>query len=317
MDFNRYWTYDEITSYMRQMEASYPSISRVEQMGRTEEGRDILGIRIGDPERLADGSLPVVLITAAANARDWITAMSAVNLMHMLLDQYVLYRDIVDNLEWFIVPVTNPDGYVFSMTPGNRDWIKNRRQNNGTDCRGVNIERNFDFNWDWDINSSSDPCAENFKGTTADSEEETRTIQFAVDIFHRIQHAYVSLQAGTHDGINGLITYPYAYSNEGIPNNWEEQQNVAWDMSDDIRFRSGARYLTGTFSNIVVPTGGTSMDYAAGVDDVPLSYTILTPPFGQFGWDAEPWRINAVVDQVFMAIETLARYAIDMPLENP
>lgn len=118
MNFDRYWTYDEIASYMRQMEASYPSISRVEQMGRTEEGRDILGIRIGDPERLADGSLPVVLITAAANARDWITAMSAVNLMHMLLDQYAIYREIVDNLEWFIIPVANPDGYVFSMTSG-------------------------------------------------------------------------------------------------------------------------------------------------------------------------------------------------------
>ena len=118
IDFNRYWTYDDINSFLRQMETSYPSISKVEQMGRTEEGRDILGIRIGDPERLADGSLPVVFITAAANARDWITAMSAVNLIHILLDQYIFYRDIVDNLEWFIIPVANPDGYVFSMTPG-------------------------------------------------------------------------------------------------------------------------------------------------------------------------------------------------------
>jgi hypothetical protein len=77
---------------------------------------------------------------------------------------------------------------------------------------GVNIERNFDFSWGLDINSSNDPCAENYRGPAADSEEETKTIQFAVDIFSRIQPAYVTLKAGLPNTFNGLISYPYAFS---------------------------------------------------------------------------------------------------------
>lgn len=90
--------------------------------------------------------------------------------------------------------------------------MKNRRVNAGSDCIGVNVERNFDFNWDSDIDSSTDPCADNFKGPSADSEEETKTIQFTVDITRRIQLAYVSLKAGQQDFFNGLITYPFAFS---------------------------------------------------------------------------------------------------------
>lgn len=90
--------------------------------------------------------------------------------------------------------------------------MKNRVVNQGSDCLGVNIERNFDFNWDTDIDSSSDPCADNFRGPAADSEEETKTIQFTVDLTRRIQLAYISLKAGQPNNFNGLITYPFAFS---------------------------------------------------------------------------------------------------------
>lgn len=93
----------------------------------------------------------------------------------------------------------------------NRDWVKNRRVNHGSDCLGVNIERNFDFSWGIDINSSDDPCSDIFRGPSADSEEETKAIQFAVDIFSRIQPAYITLKAGLPNTFNGLITYPYSF----------------------------------------------------------------------------------------------------------
>lgn len=90
--------------------------------------------------------------------------------------------------------------------------MKNRRANSGSDCLGVNVERNFDYMWGLGINSSDDPCEDNFSGPEADSEEETKTIQFAVDIFRRIQHGYISLKAGTFGTFNGHIAYPFSYS---------------------------------------------------------------------------------------------------------
>ena len=107
------------------------------------------------------------------------------------------------------------------------------------------------------------------------------------------------------------------FFSEGIPDNWEETQNVAWDMGTSVRDQTGARFLTGTYSNMASsPAGGTSMDYAVGVDQIPLSYTIFAPPSGRFGWDVEVWRINPVVDQMFFAIERLARHALTMPFER-
>lgn len=105
-------------------------------------------------------------------------------------------------------------------------------------------------------------------------------------------------------------------TSEAMPPNWDETQNVAWEMSNNIRGNTGARFSTGTYSNMVVPTAGTSMDYAAGADSVPLSYTIFTPPFGRFGWDVEEFRINAIADQIFFAIENLGRYVLEMPRED-
>jgi hypothetical protein len=84
--------------------------------------------------------------------------------------------------------------------------------NPGSTCLGVNIERNFDFDWGVNTDSSADPCSDNFRGPFADSEEETKTIQFTVDITRRIQLAYVSLKAALPDTFNGLITYPFAFS---------------------------------------------------------------------------------------------------------
>lgn len=101
-----------------------------------------------------------------------------------------------------------------------------------------------------------------------------------------------------------------------MPPNPEESQNLSWQMSRNVRERTGARFSTGSYSNLATSTAGTSMDYAAAVDGVPLSYTIFTPPFGRFGWDVEEFRINAIVDQIFFAVENLGRYVLARPQEN-
>jgi murein tripeptide amidase MpaA len=103
---------------MRHINEKYPETTEIFQMGRTSQGRDIVGIRVTSEEHLAQETLPVIFVTAATSARDWITAMSAVNLIHMLAEYRYLYAEIVDDIDWYIIPVANPDGYTFSMTDG-------------------------------------------------------------------------------------------------------------------------------------------------------------------------------------------------------
>jgi murein tripeptide amidase MpaA len=103
---------------MDELEAEFPEICEVEQMGRTEGGREIRGLRITNEEHLGRETLPVIFLTAGTSARDWISTMAAVDVMHELAEHYEDFRNIVDNVEWFIIPIANPDGYEFSRTEG-------------------------------------------------------------------------------------------------------------------------------------------------------------------------------------------------------
>jgi carboxypeptidase A4 len=118
ISFDSYPSLDEIYDYMDLLEEQFNDIVEVEMMGRTEGGREIRGLRITNEEHLGQETLPVMFVTAGASARDWIAVMAAVDLMYHLVEEYEDYRNIVDNLEWFIIPVANPDGYEFSRTQG-------------------------------------------------------------------------------------------------------------------------------------------------------------------------------------------------------
>jgi hypothetical protein len=87
-------------------------------------------------------------------------------------------------------------------------------------------------------------------------------------------------------------------------------------MSARINRITGARYRTGGIANLIGSTSGTSVDYAAWEFNAPLSYVIYAPPSGHFGWDVEEWRINPIVDQIFAAVDDMARHIIFAPTEN-
>ena len=81
---------------------------------------------------------------------------------------------------WFM-PVSNPDGYDFTFTPGNRLWRKNLRDNNGdgqiTIGDGVDPNRNFATQWNYDKEGSSDdPASDTYRGPSPGSEPETKAM---------------------------------------------------------------------------------------------------------------------------------------------
>ncbi len=54
-------------------------------------------------------------------------------------------------------------------------WRKNRRPSRH-ECEGVDLDRNFPFDWDG-AGSSSDPCDDTFRGPSQFSEPETRALR--------------------------------------------------------------------------------------------------------------------------------------------
>ncbi len=163
----------------------HDALTEVVDIGDTVNGQDILAVRVtAGADDVADGSRPAVLYAAAQHAREWITPEMTRRLMHHVLDNYgtdAEITELVDTTELWFLPVSNPDGYDFTFTEGNRLWRKNLRDNNGdgeiTVGDGVDLNRNFAVKWGWDNEGSSpDPASDTYRGPSPNSEPETQAL---------------------------------------------------------------------------------------------------------------------------------------------
>jgi murein tripeptide amidase MpaA len=108
-------------------------------------------------------------------------------------------KNIVETLDVFIFPLVNPDGRIFVQSPlGDAMWRKNRNPNSGLPCKGVDINRNYDFLWDSGIGTSANSCTDVFRGSAAFSEPETRNVRHMIDTYTNIKfmidvHSYSEL----------------------------------------------------------------------------------------------------------------------------
>ena len=132
-------------------------------IGKTTNGQDIIALKVtlGAP-LLKDGAKPSTLYMSAQHAREWITPEMNRRLMHYYVDGYLRNRQVtnlINTTELWFVPVSNPDGYDFTFTPGQRLWRKNLRDNNGdgviTPGDGVDPNRNYAYKWGYDNEGSS------------------------------------------------------------------------------------------------------------------------------------------------------------------
>nr|CAD7266361.1 unnamed protein product [Timema shepardi] len=112
ISFDSYLRYDQIRAYLLQLATNYPTLVTVENIGFTYEGRPIVIAKISSG---GQGSRPVIAIEAGIHAREWIAPATAVYIINQLVENSE-NSDLISNVDWHIVPVTNPDGYEFSHT---------------------------------------------------------------------------------------------------------------------------------------------------------------------------------------------------------
>lgn len=68
----------------------------------------------------------MIFIEAGIHAREWIAPATATYLLDQLLrSNDPVIMDMAQNIDWYIVPITNPDGYEYTHTM-NRNWRKSR-----------------------------------------------------------------------------------------------------------------------------------------------------------------------------------------------
>ena len=124
MDWTSYHSQDDMEAYMDYLVETYPELVSTEVIGQSYEGRDMRILKICKGGTC--GEKPAMWIDGGIHSREWVAHATAMWIMKELVENGAQYpSEIVDQLDWYILPVLNPDGYEFSRTD-NRMWRKSR-----------------------------------------------------------------------------------------------------------------------------------------------------------------------------------------------
>lgn len=189
---------------------------------------------------------------------------------------------ILEAMDIWLLPCVNPDGRHHVMTVDDM-WRKNRRDNPGTPCDGVDLNRNADLVWGVAQGQTScSPCADIYCGPSAFSEPETRNVKHILDSERIVSfvdvHSFSELvlypwghaptqSTNPSQRFTGLPTgtctasIPSTYAEYMHPRDVQRFRTVAGRIVADIAAVRGRRYTPQT-SFALYPTTGTQGDYA-------------------------------------------------------
>ncbi|NRA95730.1 MAG: carboxypeptidase regulatory-like domain-containing protein [Planctomycetes bacterium] len=124
-----------------------------------------------------DEDEPEVLFVACHHCREIVTPEIGLDIIGRLTTGYgsdPAITALVDQYEIWVAPVCNPDGleYVWNV---NNLWRKNRKDF-GNGEFGVDLNRNYDLNWQSLCGASNNPTSNVYRGPSPQSEAEVQTI---------------------------------------------------------------------------------------------------------------------------------------------
>ncbi|MHC5108456.1 MAG: M14 family metallopeptidase [Planctomycetota bacterium] len=249
--FSDFRHYDAHVNYLADLADQYPDLAQMINLGESLEGQPIWAIRIsGNGEK----DKPGVLYHACEHAREWITPPVVTYLAEHLLTQYesdASIRAIVDQVEWFLIPVMNPDGYNYSWS-SNRYWRKNRRDNMDGN-HGVDLNRNWPDGWGGP-GSSASTQSNTYHGTEPFSEPETRVIRDFL-----LEHPNIKAHLDIHS-YGSLCLWPFGKT-EDLPQDQPLFQYLGQRIRDLIAAVHGREYEIGTVANALYLASGISVDW--------------------------------------------------------
>ncbi|CAI2301893.1 unnamed protein product [Caenorhabditis sp. 36 PRJEB53466] len=325
--FGEYHGYQTIVDWMRDIERKYPQRAKVFTMGTTEEGRPIQGIKIGSQVWRNDKR--IFWIDGGIHAREWAAVHTALWFIDRLIADYdddPLIRTAVDRLNFYILPVANPDGYEYSrsdVSPMIRLWRKNRagvvckkdRWYRDRCCGGVDLNRNYDWHFG-ETGSSTDKCSEIYQGSSAFSEAESRSMR----------NFLTSPELnGKIDGFITLHTYsqmwihPYSHERKSVPADIADLQRVGRAAVAALENTFGTKYKFGTGSDILYPSSGGSDDWAKGALRIKYVYLLELRP-GEDVWDGfilDQHQLVPTARETWNGIKVVVRAVADHAVSDP
>lgn len=293
--FADYQTPEAIDAWMTLVAALHPGISTVLSLGKTHEGRDIKGLKIGRPltflERIGVSKRHMILVHGAQHAREWISISTVCYLAYSLIAGQATdnaMKDMVDNFDWLFIPTLNVDGYAYTFQ--DRLWRKNRQSTTVPICKGIDLDRNWDYGWASGQEGPkimSNPCSENYQGLEAFEALETKALSDYIRNIHKSTSHKMVGYLDLHSYAQTIL-YPYALSCELDVRDEESLLELGVGASRAIKAATGEHYDTESacnqdghiFANL---NSGAALDwvYHSGV---PWSFVVKLRDTGSYGF---------------------------------
>jgi len=297
MDWKTYHSLEDMYSYLDYLENKYDFMT-TESIGKSYEG---VNMRLAKVCRGGCGNKPAMWIDGGVHAREWITPAVATFLLKELVEKHSDHPDLVNSLDWYILPCANPDGYKYSRTE-NRLWRKNRSKNKNSRCVGTDMNRNFGYKWGTG-GSSSNPCHPTYMGTSAFSEVETANMRDWLTArkdqvkFYNSLHSYSS-----------MILLPWGYTRKQ-PANHKEVERVAKAGNNALYAVHQRRYQIGSGAGLLYRASGVGGDWALGELGIQYSFTmeLRDRAGGRYGFLLPPREIEPNGEEVWAFHVTVAR----------
>lgn len=176
-----YFTYPEMTNLLYELEENHSDIMKLESIGITYEGRDILMVKLSDNVEQNENE-PGVLFMAAHHGNEKASFEVLIYFIRHMLNNYSIpnkdndgdglinedpidgidndqdglldedpsedrVRDAIDNTQIFIIPMVNPDGVAANSRKNCAPNYGPFGFSNEITSFGVNLNRNYDDNW--------------------------------------------------------------------------------------------------------------------------------------------------------------------------
>jgi hypothetical protein len=311
-----YRTAAEIEQFLQTMAADYPTLATLEDVGDSWErqqsggaaGHDLWAIRLSSPVPPTAARKPVFFLLGGIHAREIASVEVAARFVEHLLTGYgsdALATWLLDEYEIVVLPLANPDGYVLAE----QGYLqrKNTNTTNSDACRfpptltnqpGVDLNRNFAYQWGTIDGPAQSPCSQTYPGDGAASEPETQAIQSLLRALYpdRPRPADGAPVPPETSGVlltlhsyAELVLWPWGHTNELPPDAAALQR-----LGERLAAASG--YLAGQ-SVTLYPTSGTTDDWSYGELGI-ASYTIeIGPSHGTCGGFMPPFSCMDEVEE--------------------
>ncbi|KAM5152536.1 carboxypeptidase O isoform 2-T5 [Mantella aurantiaca] len=306
-DYTKYHPMTEIYTWINLMSDKHSDLITQHFLGLTYESRPIHFLKISQP---SSNPKKIIWMDCGIHAREWIAPAFCQWFVKEIVQNHekdARIRKLLRNLDLYVLPVLNIDGYVYTWTT-DRLWRKSRsRHENGT-CYGVDLNRNFNSKW-CNLGSSKNCSDNSYCGISPVSEPETKAV---VDFVEKRKSDIICFL--TMHSYSQYILTAYGYTKD-LPQSYNETIKVAQMAATELKKKHGTVYKVGSFANLLYEASGTSQDWVHDLG-IKFSYTIELRDNGTHKFVLPEDQIQPTCEETMAAVLTIMEYVNDKYFHN-